>query len=261
MLFFILSPGHPFIMTVGCVAGDEESYEVFKDLFDPIISDRHSGYKPTDKHHTDLNWENLKVWKNTKNFKILRILRRYNIFLTSSILYVGWWWSWPQLRCEQPCTYWPQHQGFHPAPHQQSWWAQSCGEAVHWGWVSAINLPAASYSTFPLVKSKLWSCFISQLWPAWMVSSRASTTPWRTWLTRSRNSWSLTTSCLTSLSLHCCWLLVWLVTGLMQEASGTMTTRPSWSGWMKRTICVSFPCRRVATWRRSSRGSALVYRR
>lgn len=48
-------------MTVGCVAGDEESYEVFKDLFDPIISDRHGGYKPTDKHHTDLNWENLKV--------------------------------------------------------------------------------------------------------------------------------------------------------------------------------------------------------
>lgn len=57
----ILSPGHPFIMTVGCVAGDEESYEVFKDLFDPIISDRHGGYKPTDKHVTDLNWENLKV--------------------------------------------------------------------------------------------------------------------------------------------------------------------------------------------------------
>ncbi len=48
-------------MTVGCVAGDEESYEVFKELFDPIISDRHSGYKPTDKHKTDLNFENLKV--------------------------------------------------------------------------------------------------------------------------------------------------------------------------------------------------------
>ena len=48
-------------MTVGCVAGDEESYEVFKDLLDPIISDRHSGYKPTDKHKTDLNFENLKV--------------------------------------------------------------------------------------------------------------------------------------------------------------------------------------------------------
>ena len=27
------NPGHPFIMTVGCVAGDEESYEVFADLF------------------------------------------------------------------------------------------------------------------------------------------------------------------------------------------------------------------------------------
>uniref|UniRef100_A0A4W5RSP4 creatine kinase n=1 Tax=Hucho hucho TaxID=62062 RepID=A0A4W5RSP4_9TELE len=54
------NPGHPFIMTVGCVAGDEESYEVFKDLLDPIISDRHSGYKPTDKHKTDLNFENLK---------------------------------------------------------------------------------------------------------------------------------------------------------------------------------------------------------
>lgn len=60
---FLLIPnqGHPFIMTVGCVAGDEESYEVFKELFDPIISDRHGGYKPTDKHKTDLNWENLKV--------------------------------------------------------------------------------------------------------------------------------------------------------------------------------------------------------
>ncbi|XP_072771073.1 LOW QUALITY PROTEIN: creatine kinase M-type-like [Nerophis lumbriciformis] len=55
------NPGHPFIMTVGCVAGDEESYEVFKDLLDPIISDRHSGYKSTDKHKTDLNFENLKA--------------------------------------------------------------------------------------------------------------------------------------------------------------------------------------------------------
>ncbi|NWS65130.1 KCRM kinase, partial [Chunga burmeisteri] len=53
-------PGHPFIMTVGCVAGDEESYEVFKELFDPVIQDRHGGYKPTDKHRTDLNHENLK---------------------------------------------------------------------------------------------------------------------------------------------------------------------------------------------------------
>ena len=61
----LLSSGHRFIMTVGGVAGDEESYEVFKDLLDPIISDRHSGYKPTDKHKTDLNFENLKVVSNS----------------------------------------------------------------------------------------------------------------------------------------------------------------------------------------------------
>lgn len=54
------NPGHPFIMTVGCVAGDEETYEVFKDLLDPVIEDRHGGYKPTDKHKTDLNSDNLK---------------------------------------------------------------------------------------------------------------------------------------------------------------------------------------------------------
>lgn len=48
-------------MTVGCVAGDEESYEVFKELFDPVIEDRHGGYKPTDEHKTDLNADNLQV--------------------------------------------------------------------------------------------------------------------------------------------------------------------------------------------------------
>uniref|UniRef100_A0A8C9V3T0 creatine kinase n=1 Tax=Scleropages formosus TaxID=113540 RepID=A0A8C9V3T0_SCLFO len=54
------NPGHPFIMTVGCVAGDEETYVVFKDLLDPVIEDRHGGYKPTDKHKTDLNPDHLK---------------------------------------------------------------------------------------------------------------------------------------------------------------------------------------------------------
>ncbi|XP_023649073.1 creatine kinase B-type-like [Paramormyrops kingsleyae] len=53
------NPGHPFIMTVGCVAGDEETYDVFKELLDPVIEDRHGGYKPTDVHKTDLNPENL----------------------------------------------------------------------------------------------------------------------------------------------------------------------------------------------------------
>ncbi|KAJ8280711.1 hypothetical protein GJAV_G00058060 [Gymnothorax javanicus] len=62
------NPGHPFIMTVGCVAGDEECYEVFKDLFDPIIADRHGGYKPTDQHKTDLNFENLKGGELDSNY-------------------------------------------------------------------------------------------------------------------------------------------------------------------------------------------------
>jgi len=53
------NPGHPYIMTVGCVAGDEESYDVFKELFDPIIEDRHGGYKPSDEHKTDLNPDSL----------------------------------------------------------------------------------------------------------------------------------------------------------------------------------------------------------
>ncbi|KAM3855760.1 creatine kinase B-type isoform 1-T2 [Vipera latastei] len=54
------NPGHPFIKTVGCVAGDEDSYFTFCELFDPVIEDRHGGYKPTDQHKTDLNADNLK---------------------------------------------------------------------------------------------------------------------------------------------------------------------------------------------------------
>ncbi len=38
------NPGHPFIMTVGCVAGDEETYDVFADLLDKVIDTRHGGY-------------------------------------------------------------------------------------------------------------------------------------------------------------------------------------------------------------------------
>jgi len=49
------NPGHPFIMTVGAVAGDEESYETFKEFFDPVIEARHNGYKATDKHKTCLD--------------------------------------------------------------------------------------------------------------------------------------------------------------------------------------------------------------
>lgn len=49
------NPGHPFIKTVGAVAGDEESYTVFADLFDPIIADRHNGFGKNDTHVTDLD--------------------------------------------------------------------------------------------------------------------------------------------------------------------------------------------------------------
>lgn len=49
------NPGHPFIMTVGCVAGDEESYDVFAEFFDPVIDGRHGGYGKKAKHVTDLD--------------------------------------------------------------------------------------------------------------------------------------------------------------------------------------------------------------
>lgn len=54
------NPGHPFIKTVGLVAGDEETYEVFADLFDKCIDERHGGYKPWDKHPTDLDSSKLR---------------------------------------------------------------------------------------------------------------------------------------------------------------------------------------------------------
>ncbi|PID39107.1 MAG: arginine kinase [Proteobacteria bacterium] len=54
------NPGHPYIKTVGMVAGDEESYKIFAKLFDLVIKARH-GYNQTDKHKTDLNPKKLKV--------------------------------------------------------------------------------------------------------------------------------------------------------------------------------------------------------
>merc|ERR1711934_985280 len=48
------NPGHPHIKTVGMTACDEESYEVFKELFDPVISARHNGYGADAKQPTNL---------------------------------------------------------------------------------------------------------------------------------------------------------------------------------------------------------------
>lgn len=53
------NPGHPMIKTVGMVGGDEESFEVFKELFDPVISLRHGGYPADGKHISDLDWNKL----------------------------------------------------------------------------------------------------------------------------------------------------------------------------------------------------------
>ncbi|XP_064169029.1 creatine kinase U-type, mitochondrial-like isoform X2 [Anguilla rostrata] len=50
------NPGQPFVESVGMVAGDEESYEVFADLFFPVIMERHNGYNPyTMTQPTDLD--------------------------------------------------------------------------------------------------------------------------------------------------------------------------------------------------------------
>eukprot|EP01059_Diplonema_ambulator_P013154 TRINITY_DN2366_c2_g2_i3.p1 TRINITY_DN2366_c2_g2~~TRINITY_DN2366_c2_g2_i3.p1 ORF type:complete len:452 (+),score=141.88 TRINITY_DN2366_c2_g2_i3:162-1517(+) len=53
------NPGHPMIKTCGIVAGDEESFTVFADLFEPIISARHGGYPRNAKHPTDMNIDNV----------------------------------------------------------------------------------------------------------------------------------------------------------------------------------------------------------
>ena len=50
------------------MAGDEESYEVFADLFDPVIEKRHAGYKKTDKHKTDLDWTKIQCGDLDPNY-------------------------------------------------------------------------------------------------------------------------------------------------------------------------------------------------
>merc|ERR1711988_1165223 len=49
------NPRHPHIKTVGMTACDEESYEVFKELFDPVISARHNGYAADAVQPTNLD--------------------------------------------------------------------------------------------------------------------------------------------------------------------------------------------------------------
>ena len=54
------NPGHPFIMTVGCVAGDEDTYRAFAPLLDCVIEKRHGGYSKDASHKTDLDPANIK---------------------------------------------------------------------------------------------------------------------------------------------------------------------------------------------------------
>lgn len=60
----VMNPGHPHIMTVGMVAGDEESYDVFADIFDPVIDARHGGYPKDAVHVTNINYADLKGGDN-----------------------------------------------------------------------------------------------------------------------------------------------------------------------------------------------------
>ena len=78
------NPGHPFISTVGVVAGDEESYSVFADIFDPIIEERHNGYKKTDVHKTDLDASKIRGKYSGQSARDHRL----NIFFLLYTLYI-----------------------------------------------------------------------------------------------------------------------------------------------------------------------------
>jgi len=47
--------GHPMIKTCGLVAGDEESWTLFADIMEPVLSARHNGYAADAKHPTDMD--------------------------------------------------------------------------------------------------------------------------------------------------------------------------------------------------------------
>jgi len=57
------NPGHPHIMTCGLVAGDEDCYTVFKDLFDIVVGQRNGNYAPDAVHKTDMDVSKLSKTK------------------------------------------------------------------------------------------------------------------------------------------------------------------------------------------------------
>ncbi|XP_078286140.1 creatine kinase U-type, mitochondrial-like [Rhinoraja longicauda] len=63
------SHDHSFIKSIGIVAGDEESYEVFADIFYPVIMERHNGYDPrTMKHPKDLDASKIRNGQFDENY-------------------------------------------------------------------------------------------------------------------------------------------------------------------------------------------------
>jgi creatine kinase len=62
------NPGHPFILTVGMTAGDEESYDVFAEIFDPVIEARHGGYPKDGVHKQDLDYTKIKEQSFDENY-------------------------------------------------------------------------------------------------------------------------------------------------------------------------------------------------
>ncbi|XP_067871304.1 creatine kinase U-type, mitochondrial-like [Heterodontus francisci] len=63
------NPGQPFVKSIGIVAGDEESYEIFADIFDPVIKERHNGYDPkTMKQPTDLDATKIRNGQFDENY-------------------------------------------------------------------------------------------------------------------------------------------------------------------------------------------------
>lgn len=71
---------------VGCHAGDQESYEIFKELFQPVIEKYHVGFNmETDKHITDLDvdkiTEDLTEGAKSKIISTrIRVARNLNFF-------------------------------------------------------------------------------------------------------------------------------------------------------------------------------------
>lgn len=57
------NPGHPHILTCGLVAGDEECFETFKDLFDIVVGQRNGNYPADGVHKTDMDVSKLSSTK------------------------------------------------------------------------------------------------------------------------------------------------------------------------------------------------------